>query len=294
MIALPPPAAAAVAAAPSTLEAAFVLARASARAIADPASVLAGGAPAQAKLDAIDALHSRIPGEPRAKQAAALDALAAAAVSPGQPPEVRAKALTFLGYAMPQVRDDAARTRGLGVLLAALKSPAYRIYALRGLGPASHELPEADEAAEQGALLDLLDGPVAGEERATAFVALYAFVAARDDLAARAPALVAQLDERLLAPMEADPAGFTRDPRSTPASRELAAATIFFSARFRQVLGQSAPAARVHDALARLAEVETDPTALGWLKTYRDAPAPRPGALTESTTNRAPAGPDEP
>jgi hypothetical protein len=257
--------------------------------------VLAGDGPAGAKLDAIDALHSSIPNESHAAQAKALDALAAAAVSAAQPPEVRAKALTFLGYAMPQVQDDAARLRGLGVLIAALNSPVYRIDALRGFGPACHNLPKTGEAAYQGALLELLAGPVGGAERATAFVALYAFVSTRDDLAKRAPALVAQLDARLLAPIEADPSGFARDPRSTPASRELAAATIWSSARHRQSLGDPAPAARVHAVLVSLAGVETDPTALGWIKTYRDAPPPpRKGALTESTTNLVPAGPDEP
>src|SRR2546430_2243685 len=149
MIAQAPPAAAAAApdVAPASLEAAFVMARLSARTVSDPASVLASGASASDKLAAIDALHSRIPDAPRPAQINALDALAAAAGSLSQPPEVRAKALTFLGYSMPQVEDDSARTRGLAVLLDALKSPAYRIFALRGLGPACHGLPKADEAA---------------------------------------------------------------------------------------------------------------------------------------------------
>jgi hypothetical protein len=295
MFALPP---AAVAEAPEigthALEASFTMARLSALRSADPGSVLAdGGASVDDKLAAIDSLHSRIPFEPRAAQIKALDAIAAAASSTSQPPDVRAKALTFLGYAMPQVTDDAARTRGLKVLLAALTNPIYRIFALRGFGPACHELPKADEGAYQGALLDLLDGPVAGEERATAFVALYSFASTRDDLAKRDPALVAQLDERLLAPIEADPAGFADDPRSSPAAREMAAAVIWVSARHRQTLGNPAPAARAHAVLVKLAAVETDATARGWIQSYRDAPPPRPDALTESTTRRAPSDREE-
>jgi hypothetical protein len=292
MIAALPPAVSAAAAAPSmTIEAAFVMARFAARRVSAPGTVLAGDGPLEDKLAAIDALLSRIPAAHRPEQVATLDALTAAAASAAQPPEVRAKALTFVGYAMNQVPDDAARTRGLAVLLDALKSPVYRIYALRGLGPACHDLPKADEGALQGALLDLLDGPVAGEERETALVALFSFVSTRDDLSKRAPALVAALDARLLAPIEADPAGFESDPRGTPGSRALTAATFWSSARHRRTLGNPAPAARVHALLVKLAALETDPTALAWMKTYRDAPEPR---LTESTTKRAPAGPDEP
>ena len=287
MFATAPPAVVAVApeSALVSLEAAMTEARSGARRVSDPGSVLASDASVKDKLAAIDVLHSGIPTEPRAKQVAALDALAAAAVSTKQPPEVRAKALTFLGYAMPQVKDDDARTRGLKVLIAALAKPAYRIYALRGFGPACHELPKADEPAYQGALLDLLDGPVAGEERETALVALYSFVSTRDDLAKRAPALVAQLDERLLTPIEGDPDGFVIDPRTTPGSREMAAATIWMSARLRQSLGNPKPAARVHAVLARLAAVETDPTALGWIKIYRDAPPPAPASTTKRPTD---------
>ena len=292
MIAQAPPAAVSriAASAPYLLEAAFLEARASARRVSDPSAVLAGDAPASDKLAAIAALHSRIPTEPLAFRINALDALAAAAGGAGQPPEVRAKALEVLGYAMPQVDDDGARGRALNVLLAALKSPAYRIFALRGLGPASHGLRKSDEALFQGSLLDLLDGPVAGEERETALVSLFAFVSSRDDLARRAPALVAALDARLLAPLEASPERFVSDPRFTPGARAMEIATVWTSARHRQALGQSAPPARVHVLLVRLAAVETDPTVLGWIATYRDA-AP---ARRASTTKRAPAGPDEP
>lgn len=291
MIVPVPPAAVAVAPdlAP-TLEEAFVLARAAAAPAANPSAVLRGSGPLEGKLAAIDALHSRIPTAAKPQKIAALGALAAAAASEAQPPEVRAKALSVLGYAMPQVDDDAARTRALKVLLAALNGPAYRIYALRGLGPAGHGLPEADEAAFQGALLDLLDGPAAGEERQTALVALNSFVSTRDDLPKRAPALVAQLEARLLAPIEAAPARFVADPRNTPGARAMAIAAVWTSARHRQALGDPAAAARVGALLARLSAVETDPEVLGWIATYRGAAPPSP--FRDSTTRRAPDGPD--
>lgn len=278
MIAPPPPAAVVSlpASAPLTLEGALVLARFSARRVSAPESVLAGDAPVSDKLAAIDAIHSKIPDEPKAAKVAALDALAAAASGAAQPPEVRAKALTFAGYAMPQVEDEAARARALFVLLDALKSPAYRIFALRGLGPGCHGLPKAGEALLQGGLLDLLDGSVAGEERETALVALFSFVSTRDDLSIRAPSLVKDLDRRLLGPIEADPAHFVADPRFTPGSRAMAAAIVWSSARHREELGQRAPGARVHALLVRLAAIETDETTLGWLKTYRDAAPAKP------------------
>ncbi|MFI5360747.1 MAG: hypothetical protein ACHQ49_02155 [Elusimicrobiota bacterium] len=298
MIAALPPAAivaAAPAASPLNLESAFAAARAAARASADPASPLSGGASVAEKLAAIDSLQSRLPFEPRPARVAALDAIARAASGDGQPPEVRAKALSVLGYAMPLVDDDAARSRSLAVLLAAFKSPAYRIFALRGFGPACHGLPRTGEPAAQDALLDLLDGPVSGEERETALVALFAFVSTRADLAERAPALVESLDARLLAAIETDPARFVADPRFTPGARAMAIATIWSSARHREARGAAAPAARVRSALDRLAAVETDPTVLGWIRTYRDAAPARPSPdLRDSTTRRSPAGPDEP
>jgi hypothetical protein len=293
MIASTPPAAVAAAAdsAPRTLEEAFASARAAARPATDPAVVLAGNGPVADKLAAIDALQSRLQTAPKARQVVMLNALAAAAAGTGQPPEVRAQALTVLGYAMPRVPDDAALTRALRVLLDAVKSPAYRLYALRGLGPACHGLPDADEGVYQGALLDLLDGPLAGEERETALIALYAFVSTREDLAKRDPALVAQLDARLLAPVEADPADFVRDPRGTPGSREMEIASLWSSARHRQALGDPAPAARVNALFDRLSAVETDPTVLSWIKTYRTAAPPEPSR--PGPVKRSPSGPDE-
>jgi len=275
----PPPPPAAVVAAPAaapTLESAFTLASFSARRVSAPETVLAGEAPVDDKLAALDAIQSKIPNASKAEKVAALDALTAAAASAKQPPEVRAKALTFAGYAMNQVEDDAARSRALTVILAALKLPPYRIFALRGLGPAAHGTPKADEPRYQAALLDLLDGDAAGEERETALVALFAFVSTRDDLAKRSPALVAELDKRLLGPVEADPARFVADPRFTPGARAMTAAIVWSSARRREELGQPAAGARVHALLVRLCAVETDETALGWLKTYRDAAPAKP------------------
>lgn len=295
--ALPPAAvAAAPETAPATIEAAFVLARArTAAATRDPFRVLSGDGPLEDKLAAIDRIQSRIPRDPRPRQAAALDALAAAARSEAQPPEVRAKALSTLGYAMFPADDDAARKRALPVLLAALRDPAYRVFALRGLGPASHGLAPGDEAAFQGALLDLLDGTLSPEERQTALTALYSFVATREDLPKREPALTAQLDARFLAPIERAPAAFVLGGAYTPGARALAVAVLWSSARHRHALGDPAPSVRLNMLLDVLSTLETDPGTLAWIRTYRTAPPPAPfTALRDSTTRRRPAGPDEP
>jgi len=287
-----PPSARAVAA--PALEEAFSLARAAARGAADPSSVLRDdSASAEAKLDALDALHDRIPNQKPPAQAASLDAIAAAAADARQPPEVRARALTLLGYAVPPVVDEAARTRAFAVLLAALPDPSLRLFVLRGLGPASHGLPRPLEPAFLNALLGALDGPVAGEERQTAFLTLYAFVSSNEDLAKRAPALAALIDARVLAPIEADPAAFVRDPRATPAARELAVAAVWIAARQRQAAGAPAAAARVKALLPRLIAAETDAGARAWYATYRDAAPPAP-ARRDKTTSLPPLGPDEP
>lgn len=255
---------------PLTLEGAFAAARAAARGAADPRVVLGSdGSTLEEKLAAIDAIHARVPAQNLAGRRAAVNALAAAAVDAAQPPEVRAKALTHLGYIVPLADDERARAKGVETLLAALQSPTYRIYALRGLAPASHGLPESHEALVLGALLDLLDGPVAGEERATAMVALYAFVSPRDDLPKRKPALLAQLDARLLAPLEAAPADFVFDPRGSEASRQMAVAVLWSAARHRERHGDHAAAARTRALLDRLAEVETSPSVRAWIDLYR-------------------------
>ncbi|MDE2490952.1 MAG: hypothetical protein KGM24_08890, partial [Elusimicrobia bacterium] len=284
------------AAAPSPLEAAFAAARALARPAADPVAVLSGPASAAEKLSALDALQSRLPDLSRRRLDAALGAIAAAA-APGQDPAVRAKACAFLGYAIPVAAaggaSDAARSRALDVLLAALREPAYRIFVLRGLGPAAHGLSDADLAREQTALLDLLDGPAAGEERATALVALNAVLDDGGDLLRRRPDMAAQLDARLLSPVEADPAGFVADPRGTPQSRELQVAVLWLAARERESLGDDAPAARLKLLLGRLDALEPDAGVRRWIETYRDAAPPPP--FKASTTRRgASAGRDAP
>jgi hypothetical protein len=298
--ALPPAAYAASAeTVPATIEAAFFLARAASHRAAaiggNPVQVLSGSGSIDEKLAAIDAIQSRIPDAKKPEQAAALDALRAAAGSTAQPPEVRAKALSVLGYSMFPAEDDAARMRALPVLLAALRDPAYRIFALRGLGPACHGLPKAGEGAMQDALLDLLDGPLGGEERQTALTALYAFVSTREDLFKRDPALVAQLDIRLLSVMERSPAGFSLDPRYTPGARALAIATVWISARHLYALGHPEALTRVNRLLDALAAFETDPGTLAWIHSYRTAAPPAAfTVLRERTTRRSPAGPDEP
>ena len=293
---LTPMAVSAPAPAPETFEAAFVQARALARAAADPASVLSdGSATLEQKLDALDAVHDRIPNAKSPVQVASLDALAAAALDRNEPPEFHAKALTMLGYAVPPVISEAARGRAVRVLLAALAAePAYRLYVLRGLGPAAHGLPQALEPDYEKALLDLLAGPVKGEERGTALVALNGFVSGGEEFPKRAPDLLRALDARLLAPIEADPAAFVRDPRWSATDRELAAAILWMSARHRQTDGDPAPAGRVRLLLDRLSAAEPDAGARAWYETYRTAASPKSGALTERTTRRAPSGRGEP
>lgn len=260
-----------------SLEGAFAVARAAARGAADPRSVLAAdGSTLEQKLAAIDAIHSRLSRQNLAGRRAAIDALAAAAVDAGQPPEVRAKALTHLGYAVPLADDMKARAKGVETLISALQSPTYRIYALRGLGPASHGLPESHEAIYLTALLDLLDTAVAGEERGTAMVALYAFVSSRDDLPKRKPALLALLDARLLAPIESAPQAFVSDPRGSDASRQLAVAVLWSAARHRERHGDHAAVARTRTLFDRLAKIETSPTVRAWIDLYRGAGPAQP------------------
>ncbi|NNN05481.1 MAG: hypothetical protein HKL90_06240 [Elusimicrobia bacterium] len=293
MMAATPPATYAPAPEAVSLDAAFVRARTSARAAARPEAVLADpSASIPAKLDALNALQDRIPGLPRAPQAAALNALADAA-GPAQPPQVRALALTLLGESVPPVLDADARARAVLVLLDALKEPDYRLFALRGLGPASHGLTPAMEPVYESALLDLLDGPAAGEERETALVALNGFVSGGLDFAQRAPQLLTVLEARLQAPIAADPAAFVRDPRWTPDSRELAAAILWLASRRQEEAGDSAPTARFKALMIRLIAVDPDAAARAWYASYRDAPPPKPG-FTASTTSRPSDGRDEP
>jgi hypothetical protein len=295
MIATPAPAAYVPAPEAATLEASFVRAAAAARGAADPASVLRDdGASVAQQLDALDALQDRIPGQKPGPQAASLDALAAAAQDARLAPAVRAKALTLLGCAVPPVENEAARGRAVRVLLSALGDPAYRLFVLRGLGPASHGLPKALEPDFEEALLDLLDGPISGEERETALVALNGFISGGDDFAKRAPALLATLNRRVLEPLWDDPAAFARDPRGTPDSRELTAAILWIGTRHQQAAGDAAPAALFKTLMTRLIAVEPDAGARAWYASYRDAPPPKPDGLSARTTKRAPDGLGEP
>jgi len=275
-----------------TLEGVYAVAHAAARKAADPRAVLAGESSTTAeKLSAIDSIHSRLPGQTAASQRAAVSALVDASADPRQPPEVRAKALTHLGYAVPVIEDEKTRAKAVNALLSNLPSQTYRIYALRGLGPAAHDLPDALEAPVQKTLLDLLTGPVAGEERATALVALQSFLSTRDDLWERKPSLVAQLDESLLAPLEADPAAFVNDPRGCVASRQLTLSVVWTSARHRETGGNKAPVLRVHALLNRLAKIETSPTVLGWIEIYRrSGPASSTGRDGAESSDHASPG----
>ena len=257
------------------LESALVLASAMARRAADPASALSAPGAVEDKLAAIDALQAGLPHQKRARQRVMLSALLAAARGGGQPAEVRAKALTHLGYCAPVVEDDELHARAIKTLLAALEEPAFRVAALRGLSSAVHNLPSPQEEELQTGLLDFLDGPARGDERVLALVALQAFVLSRDELARRKPALAADLDRRLLEPLEKDPARFARDPRGTAGSRELVASIVWFSARRRQESGDEAPAARARAALERLEAAERSAEVKAWISNFLSADPPR-------------------
>ncbi|MCR4295707.1 MAG: hypothetical protein NUW21_09255 [Elusimicrobia bacterium] len=164
---------------PVSLEAAFVSARAAARPAEDPISILERAAPPAEKLAALERLHASLPSAPQARRALGLEAMRAVAVSPAEAPAVRAKALLNLGYSVPVVGDEKARAAAVRTLLDAARTPAYRVFALRGLAPATHDLPPALEAPVQEALLDLLGAALTAEERVTALVALDAFVRSR-------------------------------------------------------------------------------------------------------------------
>ncbi|MBI2385600.1 MAG: hypothetical protein HYV14_06265 [Elusimicrobia bacterium] len=259
---------------PVSLEAAFVEARAAVRPAEDPISVLARAASPAEKLAALEELHGSLPTAPQARRTKGLEAIRAAAVSPAEAPAVRAKALLYLGYAVPVVGDAGARAAAVRALLDSTRLPGYRLFALRGLAPATHDLPPAVEAPVQETLLDLLAGPLADEERITALVALDAFVRSREDLPRRRPDLVAALDARALVPMEADPAAFAAN--GPPAARSLWIAVVWHSARNRAANGESAALARVAVLFAALAAHETDASVKAQIAAFLAAPAPSP------------------
>jgi hypothetical protein len=256
---------------PVSLEAAFFEARAASKPAEDPISILSRAASPAEKLGALEALHSSLPLVPQARRVKGLDAIRAVAVSAAEAPEVRARALTYLGYAVPVVGDENARAAAVRALLDSTRG-AYRVFALRGLGPATHDLPAAVEGEFQATLLELLGSALAEEERVTALVALDAFVRTRDDLPRRRPDLVAALEAKILVPMEADPAAFASS--GTPGSRSLMVAVVWHAARNRAMNRDAAALARVHALLTKLMPLETDAAVRAEIASFLAAPAP--------------------
>lgn len=258
---------------PVSLESAYVDIRAAFSPAEDPISVLSRAASPAEKLAALETLHSSLPLAPQARRAKALEAIRAAAVSGAEAPAVRAKALMYLGYAVPVVGDEKARFAAVSALLDATSSPAYRIFALRGLAPATHDLPEAVEGAFQATLLDLLARTLTDEERVTALLALDGFMRTREDLPRRRPDLAAALELRVLAPMEADPAAFAAD--GTTNTRLLMIAVVWHSARNRFSAGEPAALDRVNALLTKLSALETDAAVKAELAAFLAAPTPK-------------------
>ncbi|MCM2305410.1 MAG: hypothetical protein NDJ72_11950 [Elusimicrobia bacterium] len=259
---------------PVSLEAAYVEVRAAARPAEDPISILGRAASPAEKLAALESLHSSLPLAPQARRAKGLEAIRAVAVSPAEAPAVRAKALLYLGYAVPVVGDEGARAAAVIALLDSTRSPAYRIFALRGLAPATHDLPAVLEAPVQTTLLGLLDSTLSAEDRITALVVLDAFVRSREDLPRRRPDLVAELEARALLPIEADPAAFAA--RGLPGARALMIAVIWHSARNRAANGEGAALERASALLTRLAALETDASVKAQIAAFLAAPPPEP------------------
>jgi len=258
---------------PYALESAFV--ELSARAVKppeDPIAVLNRAATPAEKLAAIDSLHRSLPHAPQARRTAGLDALRGAAVSPSEAPAVRAKALTYLGYAVPVVGDEKAREAAVNALLDATAG-AYRVFALRGLAPATHHLPPSVEARVQETLLSLLAGTLNEDEKLAALLALDGFVRERDDLPRRRPDLVLALETKFLSPIEADPAAFAAAGSAN--SRLLALAVVWHSARNRFSAGEPAALSRVNALLTALSAIETDPAVLAEIAAFLAAPLPK-------------------
>lgn len=256
---------------PVTLETAIVELRAAPRA-EDPIKVLSRAATPAEKLAALETLHSSLPLAPQARRAKGLEAIRLVAASAAEAPAVRAKALMYLGYAVPVVGDEKAREAAVRALLDATASPAYRVFALRGLGPATHDLPATVEASFQSTILGLLAGSLPEEERLTALVTLDSFVRTREDLSKREPALVAALDKALLAPVEADPAAFAAG--GSPSARALVLAVVWHSARNRAENKDAAALTRVNALLTRLSALETDAAVKAEIAAYLAEPPP--------------------
>lgn len=258
---------------PVSLESAFIAARAAAKPAEDPISTLSRAASPAEKLVALELLHASLPLAPQARRTKALEATRLVAVSPAEAPAVRAKALMYLGYAVPVVGDVNARTAAVRSLLDMTASPSYRIFALRGLAPATHDMPEAVEGAFQTTILDLLASPLTDEERITALLALDSFIRAREDLPRRRPDLVAALEMIALVPIEADPAAFSAS--GIPSTRGLMIAVVWHSARNRFSAGEPAALDRVNVLLTKLAALETDPSVKAEIAAFLAAPTPK-------------------
>jgi len=258
---------------PVTLEAAFVEVRAAAKQAEDPISVLSRASGPVKKLAALEALHSSIAHMPQGRRARGLEAIRLVAVSPAEAPAVRAKALMYLGYAVPVTGDEKARGAAVRSLLDMTADPAYRVFALRGLAPATHDMPAALEGPCLTTILDLLSQRLSDEERVTALVALDAFMRTRDDLPDRRPDLASAFETSVLVPIEADPAAFAAN--ASPAARRLTLAAVWHSARNRGANGQLAAIERVNVLLAKLAPLETDAAVKAQIAAYLAEPAPK-------------------
>jgi hypothetical protein len=259
---------------PVTLETAYVEVRAAVAPKEDPIAVLRrADASPERKLAALETLHGSLPLAPQARRADGLEALRASAASAAEAPAVRAKALMYLGYAVPIAGDEAAKAAAVRVLLGAAAAAPYRVYALRGLAPATHGLPAAVEGEFQAALLRLLAGTLSAEERITALVALDSFMRAREDLPRRRPDLVAALESAVLAPVESAPAAFAAG--GSPAERRLVIAIVWHSARNRASTGDAKALPRVNALLATLAALETDASVKSQIADMLAADAPK-------------------
>ena len=274
------------AAPPATLESVFAEARLlafRARAAAPDAVLSDARSTAAQRLAAIEALHRSLPSSGQSKRTRALESMRLAAVSATQPPEVRAAALLHLGYSIPLVDDEPARILAVRALLAAAASPlapADRLSALRGLSAASHNLPPVVEAEFQTGLLDLLPKGLSEAESVAALLSIDGLIRSDKELARRRPDLILELETRLLAPLEADPAAFAAS--GTPATRALVIAAVWHAARRRHSAGDAAPLARVDAALRAALAAETDAAVQAEINSFLAAPPPDPLLKSDS------------
>ncbi len=257
---------------PVSLETAYAAVRAAVSPAEDPISVLGRAAAPAEKLAALEALHSSLPLAPQARRTKGLEALRLVALSGAESPAVRAKALVYLGYAVPVVGDENARAAAVRALLDTT-SGAYRVFALRGLASATHDLPEAVEGPFQTTILELLGSALTEEERVTALLALDSFTRAREDLPRRRPDLTAALEAAVLAPIEAAPAAFAAS--GTANVRLLSIAIVWHASRNRFSAGEPAALDRVNALLTTLAALETDAAVKAEIAAFLAADAPK-------------------